>query len=118
MAFGLAHLASGLAFGSPTQLPWAIELWGAARHPSQAYEILAAAVILIILWPGRERIYAWPSGRYFLSFIALIAGSRLFLEAFRGDSMLTPGGFRLAQVIALLVLVLCLVLVSKKFKKV
>lgn len=31
IAVGLAHLASGSAFGSPTNMPWAIELWGAKR---------------------------------------------------------------------------------------
>ena len=39
----LAHLASGAAFGAETNLPWALELWGASRHPSQIYEALAAA---------------------------------------------------------------------------
>ena len=47
---GLAHAASGQAFGSPTTLPWAIELWGARRHPSQIYETIGAIAILILLW--------------------------------------------------------------------
>ncbi len=117
VATGLSHLASGLAFGSPAQLPWAIELWGASRHPTQVYETLAAAGILILLWPGRQRINAWPPGRYFLSFIALFAGSRLVLEAFRGDSLLISGGFRLVQVVALLVLILSLVLIARQSKQ-
>ena len=33
---GLAHLSSGEAFGAETQLPWAIELWGAYRHPRKS----------------------------------------------------------------------------------
>jgi len=36
VAIGLAHLASGSAYGSPTALPWAIELWGARRHPRRS----------------------------------------------------------------------------------
>ncbi|MBI4731846.1 MAG: prolipoprotein diacylglyceryl transferase [Chloroflexi bacterium] len=95
---GLAHLASGQAFGAPTTLPWGINLWGATRHPSQIYETLAALVILAFLWrrSGRQDM----PGRLFLLFIVMSAGARLLLEAWRGDSSLTLGGLRLAQVIA------------------
>jgi phosphatidylglycerol:prolipoprotein diacylglycerol transferase len=100
IALGLSNLASGQAFGSPTDLPWGIELWGSKRHPTQAYEILAAGLILFLLWPGRLRWQNAQPGRYFLSYLALSALARLFLETFRGDSALLPGGFRLAQVVA------------------
>ena len=103
-AVGISHLASGAAFGSATEMPWGLELWGARRHPTQVYEILAALLILAILWPGRKQVQSWPPGRYFLSFLAASAGARLFLEAFRGDSTLLPGGFRMGQILAWLVL--------------
>ena len=95
----LAHLASGEAYGATTTLPWAIELWGAKRHPTQFYELGLALLILGFLgWklktaPAKE-------GQLFLLFAALTAGARLFLEAFRGDSLFVAGGFRLAQVLA------------------
>lgn len=103
IAVGVSHLASGMAFGAVTQAPWAIELWGARRHPSQVYEILAASGILILLWPGRWNEKA-PEGRYFLLFVALSAAARLLVEGFRGDSVLLAGGWRAAQVAAWLVL--------------
>lgn len=103
VAMGISHLLSGAAFGAATQLPWAIDLWGARRHPSQVYEILAAAAILGALWPGRWR-ESKPAGRYFLLFVAISALARLFLEAFRGDSLLLPGGWRAAQALAWLAL--------------
>ena len=99
---GLSHWAAGSAFGAPTSLPWGIELWGAKRHPSQIYEILAALVILTIFWRRFDREDA--AGRLFLGFIALSAGAALFLGAFRGDSTLLPGGLRLDQVLAWFVL--------------
>ncbi|HZW04475.1 MAG TPA: prolipoprotein diacylglyceryl transferase family protein, partial [Anaerolineaceae bacterium] len=34
LAFGVMQLATGNGFGSPTNLPWGIELWGAVRHPT------------------------------------------------------------------------------------
>lgn len=109
LALGIAHLASGAAFGAPADLPWAIELWGARRHPSQVYEILAAALILALTWPGRGPIRPSRPGVYFLSFLALSASARLFLEAFRGDSRLILSQMRAPQVIALAILAVCLV---------
>jgi prolipoprotein diacylglyceryltransferase len=41
---------------------------------------------------------------YFLSFVASSALARLFLEAFRGDSLLLAGGLRAAQVEAWIIL--------------
>lgn len=102
-----AHLASGDAFGAPTTLPWRLFLWGEYRHPAQVYELLAALAILGLAW--RTRTAAPFSGFNFLFVVALAAAARLFLEAFRGDSVLLPGGWRAAQVGALVVLAACLV---------
>lgn len=102
VALGLSNLASGKAFGAPTSLPWGIDLWGATRHPSQVYETIAALVILSVLWAQFRKDL--PPGRLFLEFIAMSAGARLFLEAFRGDSTIIFGSLRLAQVLAWVVL--------------
>jgi phosphatidylglycerol:prolipoprotein diacylglycerol transferase len=93
----LAHLAAGTAFGSPTTLPWGIDLWNASRHPTQLYELLASLLIFSLIWFPKPN----PTpGFLFLHFAALTAGARLFLEAFRGDSSLVFGGLRLAQILA------------------
>lgn len=105
LGLGLAHLASGSAFGKEASLPWGVQLWGAMRHPSQIYEILAALLILGLLWFQKSDT---RPGIHFLTFAALTSGARLFLEAFRGDSNLVPGGLRLAQIIAWVVLALSL----------
>lgn len=109
IASGLANLASGDAFGAPVDLPWAIYLWGAWRHPSQVYEILAALLILVGLFglPVSRRMSAHP-GLTFLAFLALSAASRLFLEAFRGDSLLTVWGLRTPQLAAWFLLAVAL----------
>ncbi|MCB9135273.1 MAG: prolipoprotein diacylglyceryl transferase [Anaerolineales bacterium] len=102
IAFALANLASGDAFGAETTLPWGIELWGAKRHPAQLYEALAAGCILLLLWPARGVIARRISapGAIFVLFLALSAGAHLFLEAFRGDSAILPNGWRIAQILA------------------
>ena len=103
MAIGLhlSHLAAGTAFGSPTDFPWGIDLWNAPRHPTQIYELVAAVLILGLIWFRRSDS---PAGSDFLLFSGLTAGARLFLEAFRGDSTLIFGGVRLAQLMAWAVL--------------
>jgi phosphatidylglycerol:prolipoprotein diacylglycerol transferase len=109
LGLGLAHLASGSAFGKETTLPWGMELWGAVRHPSQVYEILASLLVLGLLWfQGANH----RPGLHFLTFTALTSAARLILEAFRGDSTLILGGFRLAQIIAWGVLAVSLFLLE------
>ena len=105
IGLSLSHLAAGTAFGSPTTLPWAIDLWNAKRHPSQIYELIASLAAFGLLWYQKSES---PPGILFFTFTALTAGSRLFLEAFRGDSTLVFGEFRLAQVVAWVVLAVVL----------
>lgn len=106
IGLSLSHLAAGTAFGSPTTLPWGIDLWNATRHPTQIYELLAALVIFGLLWFRKTN--GLP-GSDFLLFAALTAGTHLFLEAFRGDSILIFDGLRLAQIVAWIVLAISLI---------
>lgn len=96
---GLAHILSGDAFGTPTNAPWAIRLWNEYRHPAQFYETLLALMVFTVVL-GR---FPKPAGTglNFLLVVVLSAASRIFLEAFRGDSVFLPGGFREAQLAAL-----------------
>lgn len=110
---GLAHLASGSAFGLETSLPWGMELWGASRHPSQIYEILASLLILGLLWYQKRGTRTRP-GIPFLTFSALTSGARLFLEAFRGDSSLIFGNLRSAQIVAWFILAASLFFLDRK----
>jgi prolipoprotein diacylglyceryltransferase len=107
IALPLAHLASGDAYGAPTSMPWGIELWGTIRHPTQIYEAVVAGVILWGVWPGRDKGLSKP-GAVFLQFISYSAMSRLFFEAFRGDSQVTVFNLRVVQIIAWVLLSLSL----------
>ncbi len=110
VAFGLAHFLSGDAFGAPTTLPWAIHLWDDARHPSQIYETLTALAIFALAW---KRPLGIGQGFNFLLVVALSAAARVFLEAFRGDSLVWAGGFRAAQVVGVIVLAMALWLMRR-----
>ena len=108
---GLAHILSGDAYGAPTNVPWAIRLWNEYRHPSQFYETFIALTIFLVI---RER-YPKPEGAglNLLLTVALSSAARVFLEAFRGDSVFWPGGFRGAQVSALIIMAISLYWMKK-----
>jgi len=99
---GLAHILSGDAYGAPASAPWAIRLWDEYRHPSQFYETFLALMIFLVI---RKR-FPKPEGGglNFLLAVALSSASKVFLESFRGDSIFWPGGFREAQVLALIIM--------------
>lgn len=103
---GVAHLASGNAFGAPTDVPWAIELWDARRHPSQVYEIAVALPIFLVVWRLR-RVNPYP-GFLFAVWLALAAASRLVLEAYRGDSVIVADSLRQTQLAALVLILFSL----------
>ncbi len=103
ISIGLSHIASGAAFGAPTDLPWAIELWGALRHPTQIYETIAATIVFMVVMHQRTR--SRFSGYLTLTWVVLFASSRLFIEAFRGDSIIALGSLRTAQLISLAIII-------------
>jgi len=112
VAAGFANLASGDAFGAPASLPWSIDLWGARRHPTQVYQILAALGVLAIIWPApwnpiARRLFVHPGVRFWL-FLALSALTRILVETYRGDSLLVLDRFRQAQLLAWLLLAVSL----------
>jgi phosphatidylglycerol:prolipoprotein diacylglycerol transferase len=112
---GLTHLASGDAFGAETTLPWGINLWGARRHPTQIYEILAACIVLYLIL----RFNTSPrfDGFLLLAFSAMTAFSRFTIDAFRGDSMIVLGNIHSAQLMSLILLVGSLILLHIRARK-
>lgn len=111
IGLSLSQLAAGTGFGKTTNLPWAIDLWNAPRHPTQIYQALASLLTFGLVW--RRKADPHP-GRLFLVFAAWIAGWQLFLGAFRGDSVLILGGLRLEQILAWLGLAASLWLYEKR----
>ncbi len=109
IALALANLASGDAFGAPARLPWSIFLWDDYRHPTQVYALLAALLTLGLWWTSRR---ALAPGVSFLQTLALLAAAAVFIEAFRGDSLLWAG-WRITQFVGLAVLAGCLVLLPR-----
>ena len=111
---GLSHLAACTAFGKETDLSWGINLWNAARHPTQIYETLASLLIFGLLWFKKHDP---RPGILFLTYAAWTAGSQLFIQAFRGDSTLILNGLRQEQVSAWAVLALTFFLFESRLKE-
>jgi phosphatidylglycerol:prolipoprotein diacylglycerol transferase len=108
LALGFSHLASGDAFGAASEVPWAIELWGASRQPTQIYEIAWAGLVFgCVLWFRGKGLAA---GGIFTLWVALTALGRLLLEPLRGDSVVILGDIRQAQLVSLMVLLISMLL--------
>ena len=92
-------LFSGEASGLPTSLPWGMSLFGTTRHPTQIYFALAALLILgALTWLARREL---PAGALAAAYLALNGLALLLIEALRADSLVLPGGIRVAQVFGL-----------------
>ena len=105
LSFG--NLLTGDAYGAVARdLPWAIFLWGQSRHPVQLYEMVAYLTIFAWLWfrpRFGEGLPEFDGARFVLA-VALLAGTRVLLEPFRGDSVAWVAGLRAMQVLALVVM--------------
>lgn len=104
----LADLASGDGYGSPSSLPWAIELWGEPRHPTQIYELIAVIAIGFVVLRSSLPF----DGARFGLFVALYAAARLIIGVFRGDSLVIDG-VRVDQVWSLIALVIALIVLRR-----
>lgn len=103
----IGTLLYGLNYGRPTTLPWAVTLFGEARHPTQIYLLIAALIIFAILL-GTERKSGAP-GRLFWGFVLLYSIARIGIEVFM-DSPRVVGPLTLAQAASILTAVLALIM--------
>jgi phosphatidylglycerol:prolipoprotein diacylglycerol transferase len=108
----LGQFLSGDAFGTPTAIPWAVHLWEADRHPVQLYQMVANLAIAGWLW--RQRGKGSYAGWMTLQFLFFYSSSRLFLDTFRADVALLPGGLRGTQVLGLIGALLTLALAYQR----
>lgn len=87
------------AYGYTTNLPWAMYIDGAYRHPTFLYESLWDLLVFGLLLVLRSKV-AGPKGQLFLVYLSLYSLGRFFVEGLRTDSLML-GPFRTAQVVSL-----------------
>jgi phosphatidylglycerol:prolipoprotein diacylglycerol transferase len=81
----LANLATGNIYGLPTDLPWAIDIWGAERHPPQVYAIILSLGVFLGLMIHTKRLTKtgfMRSGVLFNLTLAGLAMITIFSRAF------------------------------------
>jgi phosphatidylglycerol---prolipoprotein diacylglyceryl transferase len=83
LGFGrIGNFINSELWGKPTDVPWAFNINGIGRHPSQLYEALLEGVVLfIILWifSAKPRPYMAVSGMFLLWYGVF----RFFVEFYR-----------------------------------
>ena len=111
----LSDFLGGSGYGLETELPWGLRLFDlpVRRHPVQLYEILVGGVALGSWWYLVRGRAPAPAGSHIarssiLIPTALYAAGRLFVEAFRANSILVGDGWRLVQLVCLLALAVAL----------
>lgn len=93
-----SQFASGNSYGIPSDLPWAIDLWGTMRHPVQIYLFVFSLITLIVLLITAPLIRK-PFGSLFLIFGSVTLSYMLFLSYFQSPSGSQVGHFRLDQIL-------------------
>ncbi|HET6443720.1 MAG TPA: prolipoprotein diacylglyceryl transferase family protein [candidate division Zixibacteria bacterium] len=111
LVVSLSDFLAGPGYGIETSLLWAIDIYGIDRHPVQIYEMIAAAVALVV-W----RIslpYRTFDGQLFLITLAVYGGGRLIVDAFRANTWLTNSGIHVIQVLSLAIVLASLFLLAR-----
>jgi phosphatidylglycerol:prolipoprotein diacylglycerol transferase len=90
---------AGCCYGIESQLPWAIELHGVHRHPTQLYE--AGGLVLLAFVLNKRQAHRLMLPGYLLGYGVL----RWTIECFRGDELRGGwGGQSTSQWVALLMI--------------
>ena len=111
IAVSLSDFLGGPGYGTLSNLPWAISLFGLRRHPVQIYEMLIGLAALGLWWHNSQKWYF--TGHLFLSTFALYSAGRLFVDAFRDNSLLTADGYHIIQIISLTLLLATLFILAR-----
>lgn len=105
------------AYGYETDLPWAMFIDGAYRHPTFLYEsIWNLMVFALLIWLRKRKEIMM--GEIFLAYATLYSAGRFFIEGFRTDSLMI-GPLRTAQVTSLIIIGLAVsaIILRRKLSK-
>ena len=101
---------NGEAYGTVTDLPWAILIDGVPRHPTFLYESIADFLIfLFLLWLLSPKRKGWQEnykeGSALAWYLILYSLARFFVEGLRTDSLYI-GPLRVAQVVSVVLILI------------
>lgn len=107
---GVSGYLTGAILGLPSSVPWAQPYFGEMRHPAGLYLAAALAVAAALLWLFAP---ADRPGRVLLLAALAYSVVRVFVDGFR-DGMELAGPFRIAQITALAVALVCAALLARR----
>lgn len=116
VALAIGHTGAflgGQAPGLSSNVPWAVEIAGATRHPVQLYFAVAALAGFAVLYAYRH-FRPW-SGFQFWLLVALYAAARLVLEIFQARPAIIGNGYLAGQILALAAIVVALAVMAYNF---
>jgi len=107
---------NGCCHGSPTTVPWsyiytnpasaAKPLLDTPLHPTQGYEQLLNAVLFVVMfWLLRNRLR--PAGSLFVLYLGLYAAGTAVIRVFRGDVENFAGPLQEAQLVSIIIVLVC-----------
>jgi phosphatidylglycerol:prolipoprotein diacylglycerol transferase len=96
LAYFLSCFASGSGFGTETDLPWGIYLWGAVRHPVQLY-LSGFSLLTLLMLQNYGPFKNLPAGSTFLTSASATTIYMLLLTIFQEPGMLLLVGIRQDQ---------------------
>ncbi|GAB4454244.1 MAG: prolipoprotein diacylglyceryl transferase [Anaerolineae bacterium] len=102
----------GVNLGAPTEVAWAVDVAGTARHPVQLYQAAVNLAIFAALW--RLAYRPWPGFQFWL-FVALYATGRLLLEIFVARPATIADGLLTVQLFSLAANVVSLAVMAYNF---
>src|SRR6266516_5131708 len=85
----LGNLLGGDPFGLPSNLPWAITLYGVRRQPSALYELVLDMILFVIIMLLRDRMPR--PGDLFKLYIVGYCSLRFVVDFTRADPRVIPG---------------------------
>ena len=80
---------NGCCFGTPSQLPWAVDFGDGAVHPTQLYEVLFHATCALVLWQLPD--YDWLKNQRLKLYLLAYCLYRFLTEWIRPEPTIALG---------------------------
>lgn len=103
------------AYGTPTDLPWAITIDGTKVHPTFLYESIITFSIFVFLYFYLSKRKKFD-GQMFSIYMIVYSIGRFFIEGLRIDSLYF-GPFRVAQLMSILGIIIGIIIYKVQSKK-
>lgn len=103
------------AYGTPTDLPWAITIDGTKVHPTFLYESIITFSIFVFLYFYLSKRKKFD-GQMFSIYMVVYSIGRFFIEGLRIDSLYF-GPFRVAQLMSILGIIIGIIIYKVQSKK-